>query len=111
MIASPVWPSPRIELTFAESGQEALEKASARKYDLILMDIQMPGMDGHETTEELRRRGFRAPIIAFTAHAIKSEHDKCRQSGCNGVLTKPLTGSVLIENIAKFLQTETATPP
>lgn len=91
-------------LTFVESGEAAIEVLKNRRFDLILMDIQMPGKDGHETTAEIRRLGFRKPIVALTAHAVRSEHDKCRLSGCDHVLTKPITRRRLLDSIAPFLE-------
>lgn len=93
----------KARLSFANNGFEALEKVTSRKFDLILMDIQMPGKDGHETTEEIRQLGFSKPIIALTAHAIKSEHLKCLDSGCDAVMSKPLDRSKLIELISTTL--------
>lgn len=93
-----------LDITYAENGFEAVEAADHNKFDLILMDIQMPGMDGHETTVEIRGRGFKKPIIALTAHALKFEHDKCRQSGCDDVLTKPISRTALIGALQSYLQ-------
>jgi two-component system, sensor histidine kinase len=91
------------DLTFVENGLGAIGEVQNKKFDLILMDIQMPGMDGHEATTEIRRLGFRKPIVALTAHAIKSEHDKCRKAGCDSVLTKPISRASLVEGISPFL--------
>jgi signal transduction histidine kinase len=93
----------RADLTFAGNGKQAIDSARNKKFDLVLMDIQMPGMDGHEATEEFRRMGLKIPIIALTAHATKSERERCRQSGCDEVLTKPITRSGLIEGISSYL--------
>ncbi len=90
-------------LTLAESGLAALEAVRAHDFDLVLMDIQMPGMDGHEATEKLRASGFSAPILAITAHAVKSEHERCLASGCNDVLTKPIDRDKLLQKISHFL--------
>ena len=91
----------RANLSFAKNGFEAVEKVMQKKFDMILMDIQMPGKDGHETTEEIRHLGYQNPIIALTAHAIKSEHAKCLRSGCNAVMSKPLDRTKLIELISE----------
>jgi CheY-like chemotaxis protein len=93
----------KARLSFANNGYEAIEKVTSKKFDLILMDIQMPGKDGHETTEEIRQMGFSKPIIALTAHAIKSEHLKCLDSGCNAVMSKPLDRAKLIDLISANL--------
>ncbi|MCX7024253.1 MAG: response regulator [Spirochaetes bacterium] len=73
----------------AEDGDAALKAAGEMSFDLILMDIQMPIMDGYEATRMLRERGFRGPIIAITASALKDEREKCLASGMNDILKKP----------------------
>jgi CheY-like chemotaxis protein len=73
----------------ADNGLEALEKVEAQSPALIFMDLQMPRMDGFEATQELRRRGFRGPIIAVTAGTLDGEHEKCTRSGFNDILIKP----------------------
>jgi CheY-like chemotaxis protein len=70
--------------------------------DVVLMDIQMPKMDGHEATKKLRAAGFTKPIIALTAHAMREERDRCFESGCSDYLTKPLQRELLIETISKY---------
>lgn len=91
------------DITYVESGLKAINQVRTENFDLILMDVQMPVMDGHETTEEIRRLGYSGPIIALTAHAIKSEHDRCRRAGCNEVLTKPVNRLALLETMKAFL--------
>jgi signal transduction histidine kinase/CheY-like chemotaxis protein len=88
----------------AASGEEALSMALRENLDLVLMDIQMPVKSGYDTTRELRKHGFDRPIIAFTAHAMREEVERCRASGCNGVLTKPVTRESLLANLEKFLR-------
>jgi PAS domain S-box-containing protein len=85
---------------FASNGHEGVAKALANKYHLILMDIQMPGLDGYEATSLLRRKGFTRPIIALTAHAFKEERDRSLAAGCNDHLTKPIDRKLLISQIA-----------
>lgn len=91
-------------LSFASNGFEAITEVKQNEFDIILMDIQMPGMDGHEATEEIRRLGFKNPILALTAHAIRSEHDKCKASGCDGVLTKPISSTALMKKLNEYLR-------
>ncbi|MGZ3723605.1 MAG: ATP-binding protein, partial [Bdellovibrionales bacterium] len=67
----------KVEVEFAVNGREAVDLALAGAYDLILMDIQMPIMDGFEATSELRRKGFIKPVVALSAHAMKEELQKC----------------------------------
>lgn len=97
-------------LETAENGEEALSKHLSRPYDLILMDIEMPGMDGHEATKRIReheKSNDLAPvaIIAVTAHAIQEEKEKCKECGCTGYLSKPVTKAMLRETVAHHLDT------
>lgn len=92
-----------VALTTAGSGKEALELSKSKNFDLILMDIQMPEMDGHEVTRRIREFAPKVPIIAVTAHAIRSEHERCMLSGCNAVLTKPLKHDALVAHLTHFV--------
>ena len=84
----------------AENGKEALEKFSEGKYDLILMDMQMPLMDGVEATRLIRQRlNSSIPIIALTANAIKGDRQRCLEAGMNDYLTKPFAQNDLLEKI------------
>lgn len=89
-----------LETLAAESGTKAIEILQNEKCDLILMDCQMPGMDGYETTRNIRRDSYginnpKIPIIALTANAIKGDREKCLAVGMNDYLSKPLTYSQL----------------
>ncbi len=91
----------------AHNGQEALEKFSPDKYSLILLDIEMPFMDGYQTTKQIREfentRGGHIPIIALTAHALKGERDKCIEAGIDDYITKPFNPHQLQSMILKHL--------
>lgn len=84
-----------------ENGLEALEKAQKSFFDLILMDIKMPVMDGHEATTILRKRGFKKPIIAITAHASSDDKQRSLEKGCDYYLSKPVDFVFLTETILK----------
>jgi signal transduction histidine kinase len=90
----------------AENGQAALERAAAQPFDLILMDMQMPVMDGYAATRRLREQGYRAPIIALTAHALKEERDKCLQAGCTEFMTKPIDLDELTAVVGKLVSSQ-----
>jgi signal transduction histidine kinase/FixJ family two-component response regulator len=96
------------EVTVTEDGKKALEHAireerAGRVFDLILLDMQMPVMDGYETARQLRALGYRGPILALTAHAMKEDRQKCLDAGCNDYLAKPLDRRVLLQLVAKHV--------
>ena len=85
-----------LELTIVDSGQKAIDTVDSGTFDLILMDIQMPGMDGIETLQRMRAQiETLPPVHAFTAHGGNDDKDKYRQLGFDGVLTKPITPAQL----------------
>ncbi len=97
------------EVDVAEDGKQALDcvMAAERSYDLILMDVQMPVMDGYEATAELRRRGFSSPIIAITAYALARDLKRCLAVGCNDFVTKPLVPGQLMNTLHRWLGRDT----
>jgi CheY-like chemotaxis protein len=91
------------KVTEAENGVEALELLKENTYDVILMDIQMPEMDGLETTKIIRNEfKLNVPIIALTANAFKTEIENCKNVGMNDYVTKPFEEYILIETIANL---------
>lgn len=92
----------RAKVSVAGNGFEALEKLRAQEFDLVLMDVQMPGMDGLEATRILREEGFAKPIIALTAHALPEEKIRSAVAGCNAHLTKPVDKNILLRAIKQF---------
>ena len=92
------------ELTFADNGQQAIDKTLNNTYDLIFMDMQMPVMGGLEATKLLREAHYKNPIIALTANAMKSDYDMCIAAGCNGFLTKPINKEKLFQAVYKYLE-------
>lgn len=87
----------------AENGLEGVDKAMSGSHEVVLMDIQMPKLDGYQATKQLRQQGYRKPIIALTAHAFKEERDRCFSVGCNDHLTKPIDRKLLINQVAKII--------
>lgn len=89
----------------AVDGEDALNKITEEKPDLILMDISMPKIDGHELTRRLKNQDeFKdIPIIALTAHAMKGDREKALAAGCEGYITKPINVREFREQITQFL--------
>ena len=104
-----------VDVTVADNGKIAYEKAvEAQKngtpFDVILMDMQMPVMDGYQATERLRNEKYTGPIIAMTAHAMPGDQEKCLKCGCDNYLSKPICREELLDMVqilAESAQDET----
>ena len=90
----------------SENGRATLEAVNTHLPDLVLMDIQMPELNGYETTRLLRQLGNDIPVIALTANAIKGESDKCMEAGMNDYISKPFKEDEFLKTIARWLKTE-----
>lgn len=91
------------QVDLANNGLDGLQKVDQGDYDLIIMDIQMPELDGYQTVRKLRRVGFSKPILALTAHSLDGEREKCLEFGFDDYMTKPVHRSQLIERVHYFL--------
>lgn len=92
-----------VELDIATDGAQAVQMVQEQNYDCILMDIQMPNMDGLEATRILRAQGYKKPIIALTAHALPAEMKRSLEAGCTQHLTKPIKKADLIDTLNAHL--------
>lgn len=94
-----------IAITEANNGQEAIDQMTSNRFDLILMDVQMPMMDGITATKIIRSEiSGDIPIIALTANALRSELDHCIAAGMNDFVTKPFDETTLIRVLLNYLQ-------
>ena len=89
-----------LDVEIAEDGRLACEmaeksQAEGKPFDLILMDVQMPKMNGYEATQWLRQHGWKGPIVALTAHALVGDREKCLAAGCDDYIAKPITAKEL----------------
>lgn len=87
----------------AEDGQQGLQQARQRAFDAIILDMQMPIMDGYKAATEMRASGITCPIIALTAHAMSGDADKCLRAGCSHYLSKPVKSAHLIDTLLDVL--------
>ena len=97
------------EVTIVENGQLALDTALTARdngtpFDVVLMDMQMPVMDGYTATKSLRSQGYVGPVIALTAHAMSTDRQKCLEAGCSEYATKPIKRKEFIATIRRQLE-------
>ncbi len=93
-------------IDIANNGRIALEMVQTNQYDMVIMDIQMPEMDGYTATGEIRKLpagAGKVPIIALTAHAFKEEEKKCKDAGMNGFISKPIKVEELKKQLKRVL--------
>ena len=91
------------EVVIAGTGRLAVEAAKAQKFDLVLMDMQMPELDGYGATRALRTAGITIPIVALTANAMAEDRLKCLQAGCTEYLSKPISRGALLRMLSRFV--------
>ena len=94
------------EVVTANCGDSALKLVTEGEFDLVLLDVEMPGISGPAVAKTLRERGFTTPIIAYTANDDEATREECLAAGCSDVLAKPLSKADLIEAVAAFLAVE-----
>ena len=87
----------------AKNGQEAVEMADKGEYDIVLMDIKMPIMDGLEATKAIKAKFPDLPIVALTANAFDSDRQLALEAGCNDFLSKPVSSEICLQTIKKFI--------
>jgi signal transduction histidine kinase/DNA-binding response OmpR family regulator len=97
--------------TLAENGNQALELALSNHYDLILMDMQMPVMDGLEAVQLLRQAGYRGAIIAITANTMREDEERYRSAGCDGFISKPIDIPRFYATLAEYLPEQSLQVP
>lgn len=93
-----------MKVDVATNGAEAAAKAEKSEYDVILMDMQMPVLDGYAATRLIRSRGYTKPILALSAHVMEDDKKKTLEAGCNSHLSKPLNPDVLLRKIGEYWQ-------
>ncbi len=91
------------DVQIANDGQKALSLAESQYFDLILLDLQMPGKDGFQVIKELRDKAFNRPVVALTAHAMKEEKEKTKEAGFNDHITKPVKPDEFIQKVSSLI--------
>jgi CheY-like chemotaxis protein len=96
------------EVEVVENGRLAIERVQTIAFDVVLMDMNMPEMDGYEATRRLRDGGYQGPILALTANAMAGDREQCLAAGCNAHLAKPIDRKQLIETVAQYTIAKTS---
>ncbi|MBS2210799.1 response regulator [Carboxylicivirga mesophila] len=91
------------KILWAKDGKEAIELFKANEIDLVLMDLQLPIMDGYTATREIKAINKAIPVIAQTAHVMSGEREKCMEAGCDDYLAKPIRLQILMDTLSKYL--------
>ena len=93
----------KAKILWAKDGQEAIDMFKENEVDLVLMDLQLPIMDGYTATRKIKEIDKNIPIIAQTAHVMSGEREKCLEAGCDDYLAKPIRLQILMDTLSKFL--------
>jgi CheY-like chemotaxis protein len=107
-LMSAVLRSTRVKVAVVERGEDAVKLVTAsfaadHPFDLILMDIRLPTIDGYEATRRIRAAGYTGPIVAITARVMETEIDECQRSGCDACISKPFDQATLRDTLAELL--------
>jgi PAS domain S-box-containing protein len=95
-----------LDVSIAEDGEVAVQRALSEPYDIIFMDMQMPNKNGFEATQELRQRGVATPIVALTANAMRGDDQSCLAAGCTDYLAKPINCQDLAAKLRQYLPSQ-----
>ena len=100
---------PGATVTLADNGRIAIDKVLAARdknepFDVILMDMQMPELDGYDAAQLLRSEGIRTPIVALTANAMEGDRERCLAAGCDDFVSKPIEPPILLNALRSQLQ-------
>lgn len=100
-----------LTVELAENGREGAARGASEPFDVILMDIQMPELDGYGALKELRSSGVQTPVVALTAHAMKGDREKCLAAGFTDYLAKPVSRSDLVTKVEEYLRNKSGAAP
>lgn len=93
----------KYELERARNGQEAVQKVGTASYDLVLMDLKMPVMDGFEATRRIKASHPQLPVIALTANVFDADRQEAAAAGCDDFLAKPVNRALCLQTIERFI--------